>query len=156
MEHLCEFCGVMRAVVYCKPDLARLCLHCDSWVHFANSLSRSHAQSLLCEKCNAEHAIIRCMDGKVYFYQLSDWNTNGYMGMGYNAKPLTVIRVVFLWQSFQGFGLWFLNRLFWVVLIAVRDCLPIEIELLVIWNLKTMMEGHWAWLLPYDMNWNLV
>lgn len=42
MEPLCEFCGVARAVVYCKSDSARLCLNCDVSVHSANSLSLRH------------------------------------------------------------------------------------------------------------------
>ncbi|GAU17079.1 hypothetical protein TSUD_105780 [Trifolium subterraneum] len=34
MKVLCEFCGVVRAVVCCKPDSACLCLHCDGILVF--------------------------------------------------------------------------------------------------------------------------
>ncbi|KAJ6734343.1 ZINC FINGER PROTEIN CONSTANS-LIKE 10 [Salix purpurea] len=54
MESVCDFCGVARAVVYCKPDSARLCLHCDGCVHSANFLSRRHPRSLLCDKCSSQ------------------------------------------------------------------------------------------------------
>ncbi|KAA0042429.1 hypothetical protein IC582_025550 [Cucumis melo] len=76
MEPLCEFCGVVRAVVYCKSDSARLCLHCDGRVHSANSLSRRHLRSLLCDNCNAQPAIVRCMDDKLSLCQSCDWNNN--------------------------------------------------------------------------------
>ncbi|VVA32452.1 PREDICTED: zinc finger [Prunus dulcis] len=77
MEPLCEFCGVVRAVVYCKSDLARLCLHCDGCVHSANILSRRHPRSLLCDKCNAQPAMVRCMDEKLSLCQSCDqWKHN--------------------------------------------------------------------------------
>ncbi|KAA8524576.1 hypothetical protein F0562_010999 [Nyssa sinensis] len=86
MEPLCEFCGVVRAVVYCKSDSARLCLHCDSSVHSANSLSRRHARSLLCDKCNSQPAIVRCMDDKLSLCQGCDWNENGCSGSGHRRQ----------------------------------------------------------------------
>ncbi|XP_061363110.1 putative zinc finger protein CONSTANS-LIKE 11 [Gastrolobium bilobum] len=76
MEPLCEFCGVVRAVVYCKSDSARLCLHCDGCVHNANALSRRHSRSLLCDKCNSQPAIVRYMDHKLSICQGCDWNPN--------------------------------------------------------------------------------
>ncbi|KAG5242057.1 zinc finger protein [Salix suchowensis] len=53
MESVCDFCGVEKAVVYCKPDSAKLCLRCDGRVHAANFLSRSHPRSCYCldESC---------------------------------------------------------------------------------------------------------
>uniref|UniRef100_A0A5B7AWP9 Zinc finger protein CONSTANS-LIKE 12 n=1 Tax=Davidia involucrata TaxID=16924 RepID=A0A5B7AWP9_DAVIN len=86
MEPLCEFCGVVRAVVYCKSDSARLCLHCDSCVHSANSLSRRHPRSLLCDKCNSQPAIVRCMDDKLSLCQGCDWNENGCSGSGHRRQ----------------------------------------------------------------------
>lgn len=88
MEPLCEFCGVVRAVVYCKSDSARLCLHCDGCVHSANSLSRRHSRSLLCDKCNAQPAITRCMDDKEFLCQSCDWNANGCVAMGHQRQTL--------------------------------------------------------------------
>ncbi|XP_023512378.1 putative zinc finger protein CONSTANS-LIKE 11 isoform X3 [Cucurbita pepo subsp. pepo] len=76
MEPQCEFCGVEKAIVYCKSDSGRLCLHCDYIVHSANSLSRRHLRSLLCDKCNAHPAILRCMDDKVSLCQGCDWSAD--------------------------------------------------------------------------------
>lgn len=88
MEPLCEFCGVVRAVVYCQSDSARLCLHCDGCVHSANSLSRRHPRSFLCDKCHAQPAIVRCMDDKVSVCQSCDWNANGCLAMGHHRQTL--------------------------------------------------------------------
>ncbi|XP_038900762.1 zinc finger protein CONSTANS-LIKE 12 isoform X2 [Benincasa hispida] len=89
MEPLCEFCGVVRAVVYCKSDSARLCLQCDGRVHSANSLSRRHLRSLLCDKCNAQPAIVRCMDDKLSLCQGCDWNNaNACSSLGHPCQLL--------------------------------------------------------------------
>lgn len=88
MEPLCEFCGVVRAVVYCKSDMARLCLHCDGCVHSANSLSRRHSRSLLCDKCYSQPAIIRFMDAKLCVCQACDWNGNSCSSLGHRCVVL--------------------------------------------------------------------
>ncbi|KAH6795984.1 hypothetical protein C2S51_036970 [Perilla frutescens var. frutescens] len=64
-EPLCEFCRVVRAVVYCKSDGAPLCLKCDGCVHGANALSRRHLRSLICDRCISEAAVVRCLDEKL-------------------------------------------------------------------------------------------
>ncbi|KDP25870.1 hypothetical protein JCGZ_22900 [Jatropha curcas] len=89
MEPLCEFCGVVRAVVYCKSDTARLCLHCDGFVHSANSLSRRHPRSLLCDKCNSQPAILRCLDEKLSICENCDWSANGCSSLGHNVQALS-------------------------------------------------------------------
>ncbi|KAL3509656.1 hypothetical protein ACH5RR_029057 [Cinchona calisaya] len=89
MEPLCEFCGVVRAVVYCRSDAARLCLHCDSCVHSANSLSRRHDRSLICDKCNSQPATVRCMEDKISLCQGCNWNGNGCSGPGHHKQKLT-------------------------------------------------------------------
>lgn len=88
MEPLCEFCGVARAIVYCKSDSARLCLHCDGCVHSANSLSRRHPRSFLCDKCNAQPAITRCLDDKIFLCRSCDWNANGCVAMGHQRQTV--------------------------------------------------------------------
>lgn len=88
MEPLCEFCGVVTAVVYCKSDFARLCLNCDSSVHSANLLSRRHQRSLLCDKCNGQPATVRCMDDKVSLCQNCDWSGSGCSGAGHRRQAL--------------------------------------------------------------------
>ncbi|XP_038713082.1 zinc finger protein CONSTANS-LIKE 12-like isoform X2 [Tripterygium wilfordii] len=89
MEPVCEFCGVVRAVVYCKSDSARLCLHCDGCVHSANPLSNRHSRSLLCDKCNSQPAMVRCMDEELSLCQGCDWNGNGCSTMGHRRQALT-------------------------------------------------------------------
>ncbi|XP_019193141.1 PREDICTED: putative zinc finger protein CONSTANS-LIKE 11 [Ipomoea nil] len=90
MEPLCEFCGVVRAVVYCKADSAKLCLHCDGCVHSANGLSRRHQRSLICDNCNSEPAMVRCMDDDICICQACDWGGNGCSGqLGHRRKMLS-------------------------------------------------------------------
>ncbi|KAE9620671.1 putative transcription factor C2C2-CO-like family [Lupinus albus] len=88
MEALCEFCGVVRAVVYCKSDSARLCLNCDVSVHGANSLSYRHSRSVLCNKCNSQTAIVYCMDEKMSICQGCDWNHKGCSLLGHKRQAL--------------------------------------------------------------------
>ncbi|KAJ9176944.1 hypothetical protein P3X46_012203 [Hevea brasiliensis] len=90
MEPLCEFCEVMRAIVYCKSDSARLCLQCDGFVHSANSLSLRHSRSLLCDKCNSQPSILRCLDDKLSICQACDWNNaNGCSSLGHRLQALS-------------------------------------------------------------------
>nr|XP_027060892.1 putative zinc finger protein CONSTANS-LIKE 11 [Coffea arabica] len=89
MEPLCELCGVMRGVVYCRSDAARLCLQCDSCVHSANSLSRRHDRSLICDKCNSQPATVRCLEDKISLCQGCNWNGNGCSGPGHHRQKLT-------------------------------------------------------------------
>ncbi|KAF4382618.1 hypothetical protein F8388_015446 [Cannabis sativa] len=77
MEPLCDFCEVVRAVIYCKSDLARLCLQCDVCVHSANLLSRRHERSLLCDNCNRQAAMVRCVDEKMSLCESCDWSYGG-------------------------------------------------------------------------------
>ncbi|KAJ6420670.1 hypothetical protein OIU84_028094 [Salix udensis] len=88
MESVCDFCGVARAVVYCKPDSARLCLHCDGCVHSANFLSRRHPRSLLCDKCNSQPAMARCLDEKLSICQGCDCRESGCSSLGHQVRAL--------------------------------------------------------------------
>ncbi|CAN1161178.1 Zinc finger protein CONSTANS-LIKE 12 [Linum perenne] len=88
MEPLCEFCGVVKSVVYCKSDFARLCLQCDGFVHSANSLSRRHQRSLLCDKCNSQPASVRCLDEKISVCQGCDCIGNGCSSLGHRIQVL--------------------------------------------------------------------
>lgn len=71
-EPVCDFCGAVRAVVYCDSDRARLCLQCDDFVHSANYLSLKHIRSLLCEKCVSQAAVVRCLDDNMSLCHLCD------------------------------------------------------------------------------------
>ncbi|KAE9456172.1 hypothetical protein C3L33_11926, partial [Rhododendron williamsianum] len=89
MEPLCEFCWVVRAVVYCKSDSARLCLNCDNCVHSSNHLSRRHNRSLICDKCNSQPANVRCVLHKMSLCQDCDCNGNGCSGPGHLRQTLS-------------------------------------------------------------------
>ncbi|CAL0328965.1 unnamed protein product [Lupinus luteus] len=88
MEPLCEFCGIIRAMVYCKSDSARLCMNCDVSVHGANSLSYRHSRSILCNKCNSQTGIVYCMDEKMSLCQSCDWNHKGCSLLGHKRQAL--------------------------------------------------------------------
>ncbi|MED6157089.1 hypothetical protein PIB30_020077 [Stylosanthes scabra] len=88
MEPLCEFCGVVRAVVYCNSDSARLCLNCDASVHSSNPLSRRHARSLLCDHCYSQSAVIRCVDHNMCVCEACEWNRNECLFMGHGRLLL--------------------------------------------------------------------
>ncbi|KAI3718439.1 hypothetical protein L6452_19310 [Arctium lappa] len=77
MEALCDLCRLVRAVVYCKSDSAKLCFQCDNRVHSANTLSRRHPRSILCDKCNSQPAVARCVFDKMFVCQGCDLNENG-------------------------------------------------------------------------------
>jgi len=88
MESVCDFFGVARAVVYCKPDSAKLCLNCDGCVHSANFLSRRHPRSLLCDKCSSQPPIARCLDEKLSVCQGCDCRANGCSILGHQLRAL--------------------------------------------------------------------
>ncbi|CAN4096852.1 unnamed protein product [Withania somnifera] len=88
MDPLCELCGPVRAVVYCKSDSARLCLQCDGHVHSANPLSRRHSRSLICDKCTSQPAVMRCMDEAMCLCEGCDWDGHGSIGTGHRLQKL--------------------------------------------------------------------
>lgn len=70
--------------------MARLCLNCDGCVHSANALARRHPRWLLCDKCNAQPAIVRCLDENVSLCQSCEWNhSNGVTGMGHQSQAIS-------------------------------------------------------------------
>eukprot|EP00249_Psilotum_nudum_P014866 c25039_g1_i1 orf=517-2430(-) len=76
METRCEFCGDARPTVYCRADLARLCLSCDRYIHAANALSRRHLRTLLCDCCHLRPATVRCHSDGLSLCQNCDWTTH--------------------------------------------------------------------------------
>ncbi|KAJ8562982.1 hypothetical protein K7X08_031434 [Anisodus acutangulus] len=66
MEKTCEFCMLLKPVVYCEADAAHLCLSCDAKVHSANALSNRHPRTLVCEPCGYNLAYIRCSDHQMF------------------------------------------------------------------------------------------
>ncbi|CAN4114553.1 unnamed protein product [Withania somnifera] len=66
MEKTCEFCMLLKPVVYCEADAAHLCLSCDAKVHSANALSNRHPRTLVCEQCGHSLAYIRCSDHQMF------------------------------------------------------------------------------------------
>ncbi|XP_052112347.1 putative zinc finger protein CONSTANS-LIKE 11 [Arachis duranensis] len=88
MEPLCEFCGVVRAVVYCKSDSARLCLNCDASVHSSNPLSSRHARSLLCDLCYCHAAVVCCVDHNMCVCEACEWKQNECLLRGHGRLLL--------------------------------------------------------------------
>ncbi|KAK4486850.1 hypothetical protein RD792_006158 [Penstemon davidsonii] len=87
VEPICEYCKVVRAVVYCESDSARLCLKCDDSIHSANAISRRHLRSLICDKCSSRAAVVRCLDHKSSFCRACDCG-GGCFGPGHNRFKL--------------------------------------------------------------------
>ncbi|PIN11515.1 hypothetical protein CDL12_15884 [Handroanthus impetiginosus] len=83
MGYLCDFCGEQRAIIYCRSDVASLCLSCDCNVHSANALSKRHMRTLVCERCNSQPAFVRCIEEKISLCQNCDWT--GHVGS--NISP---------------------------------------------------------------------
>lgn len=63
--------------MYCRSDVACLCLSCDRNVHSAKALSKRHTRTLVCERCNSQPAYVRCADEKVSLCQNCDWLAHG-------------------------------------------------------------------------------
>ncbi|CAH2053067.1 unnamed protein product [Thlaspi arvense] len=88
MEPKCDHCATAQAVIYCKSDLAKLCLNCDVHVHSANPLSRRHTRSLICEKCFSQPGVIRCLDEKVSYCQGCHWHASDCSVLGHRLITL--------------------------------------------------------------------
>lgn len=59
-ELSCDFCDERIALLYCRADTAKLCLHCDSQVHSANALAMKHIRSQICDNCGDDSASMKC------------------------------------------------------------------------------------------------
>ncbi|XP_042382656.1 zinc finger protein CONSTANS-LIKE 10-like [Zingiber officinale] len=90
MNHLCNYCGEKKSIVYCRSDAASLCLFCDRNVHSANALSRRHSRTLVCGRCNAQPAVIRCIEESVSLCQNCDWNGHGGSVVASGHKRQTI------------------------------------------------------------------
>ncbi|ANM64631.1 unnamed protein product [Arabidopsis thaliana] len=88
MEPKCDHCATSQALIYCKSDLAKLCLNCDVHVHSANPLSHRHIRSLICEKCFSQPAAIRCLDEKVSYCQGCHWHESNCSELGHRVQSL--------------------------------------------------------------------
>ncbi|KAG8364510.1 hypothetical protein BUALT_Bualt18G0004700 [Buddleja alternifolia] len=70
-------------MVYCRSDAASLCLSCDRTIHSANALAKRHSRTLVCERCNSQPALVRCIEERISLCQNCDW-----MGhVGSNMTP---------------------------------------------------------------------
>uniref|UniRef100_A0A7N0U1X1 B box-type domain-containing protein n=1 Tax=Kalanchoe fedtschenkoi TaxID=63787 RepID=A0A7N0U1X1_KALFE len=78
MEKICEFCTALRPVVYCKADVAHLCLSCDARVHSANELSGRHFRTILCQSCRNRPAYVRCMNHEMFICRNCDRTLHGF------------------------------------------------------------------------------
>lgn len=85
----CDLCTLVRAVVYCKSDSARLCLQCDEYVHSANSVSLKHSRSLICDKCTSQPAVVRCTDEAISLCEGCDWDGHDCIRARHKLNPYT-------------------------------------------------------------------
>lgn len=69
-------------MIYCRSDAACLCLSCDRIVHSANALSKRHSRTLVCERCNSQPAIVRCVEEKISLCQNCDWGGHATSASG--------------------------------------------------------------------------
>nr|UOF76515.1 CONSTANS-like protein [Olimarabidopsis pumila] len=90
MEPKCDHCATAQAVIYCKSDLAKLCLNCDVLVHSANPLSHRHTRSLICQRCLSQPAVIRCLNDKVSYCQGCHWHTSNCSVLGHRLQSLNL------------------------------------------------------------------
>ncbi|EOA33104.1 hypothetical protein CARUB_v10016442mg [Capsella rubella] len=88
IEPKCDHCATAQAVIYCKSDLAKVCLNCDVHVHSANPLSHRHTRSLICQKCFSQPAVIRCLDDKVSYCQGCHWHASDCSVLGHTLQSL--------------------------------------------------------------------
>ncbi|CAN4077144.1 unnamed protein product [Withania somnifera] len=56
----CDACKTTPSTVFCKADMAFLCLPCDSKIHAANKLASRHGRVWICEVCEHAPAIVTC------------------------------------------------------------------------------------------------
>lgn len=56
----CDACKATPSTVFCKADMAFLCLTCDSKIHAANKLASRHARVWVCEVCEHAPASVTC------------------------------------------------------------------------------------------------
>lgn len=55
---LCDSCNIAAAAVFCRDDLAALCLSCDTNIH--SKLTRPHGRVWMCEVCEHAPAAVTC------------------------------------------------------------------------------------------------
>lgn len=75
-QSLCDFCGDLRAVLYCRADSAKLCLKCDHKVHSTNQLFTKHTRSVLCDACDSSPSSIFCSTHCSVLCQNCDWESH--------------------------------------------------------------------------------
>lgn len=92
MDKVCEYCKVLRPIVYCKADSANLCLQCDAKIHSANALSSKHSRTLLCESCRCHWAYVHCSNHQMFMCRRCDRSKH-------NVSPQHQRRVI---SSYHG------------------------------------------------------
>ncbi|MFS8014407.1 putative transcription factor C2C2-CO-like family [Helianthus anomalus] len=83
----CDFCNQSPAILYCKPDNAKLCLSCDREVHSTNPLFTKHTRSLLCDSCDSSPAVILCSTDAVVNCHNCDWEIHNKPDSGPGQGP---------------------------------------------------------------------
>nr|AGI62030.1 CONSTANS-like 6 [Erycina pusilla] len=91
MGSLCDFCDGQRSMVYCRSDVASLCLSCDRSVHSANTLSWRHTRTLLCDRCFKQPVTVRCIEEGISLCQNCDQNghANSTLFLGHRRQTIS-------------------------------------------------------------------
>ncbi|CAK8542703.1 unnamed protein product [Lathyrus sativus] len=77
MSFPCDYCDTRSAVLYCRPDSAKLCLVCDQHVHSANALALKHVRYQICQNCQNDAASVRCFTDNLVQCLRCDWDAHG-------------------------------------------------------------------------------
>nr|XP_027188462.1 zinc finger protein CONSTANS-LIKE 15-like isoform X2 [Cicer arietinum] len=77
MSFPCDYCDSRSAVLYCRPDSAKLCLVCDQHVHSANALAFKHVRYQICQNCKNDAASVRCFTDNLVRCPRCDWEAHG-------------------------------------------------------------------------------
>nr|AIS92910.1 zinc finger protein CONSTANS-LIKE 10 [Lagerstroemia indica] len=85
-QRLCDYCGAASALLYCRPDSAKLCLRCDRDVHSTNPLFTKHTRSLLCDFCDSASASVFCETHRSVLCSSCDWDAHD--GVVHNRRPV--------------------------------------------------------------------
>ncbi|XP_077232598.1 zinc finger protein CONSTANS-LIKE 13-like [Tasmannia lanceolata] len=88
-RHLCDHCSETQALLYCRADLAKLCLSCDRQVHAANPLFAKHTRFQLCDSCSSNPASIRCSTENLLLCQNCDFDSHSHSHSSlHDRRPL--------------------------------------------------------------------
>ncbi|KAL2965208.1 hypothetical protein AAZX31_16G047900 [Glycine max] len=82
----CDYCHSKPAILFCRPDSAKLCLLCDQHVHAANALSLKHVRFQICDSCKTDTAVLRCSTDNLVLCHHCDVETHGAAASSHHQR----------------------------------------------------------------------